>query len=318
MANQYDDGDTGGSGFWDALPMLGLGLLGGGIDAAGWGIGEILNNVLGLSPDFSSGQSSSQQATEHATNFAIDTVVNRGEELTGAGMYNAMGGTGKGEVQAAAELALGNLTPGATAISDAGRMRRAATDMMGTATRQGVSAMRAAGREAGNLRQDITNALALQNANPAAIAASAGKINQATGGTLADTFSRAMSTKQQALGQASSTYGAASQLMDQARNSRFQTDVVPYMAQVNQGVTGLAGALAPALGTSAGESAQRSEEQFRTNPLSGLASVMGQATGGLMQNWALGLLPDEYEQFATENLQKRWGRRNAYSNPGGN
>ena len=243
--------------------------------ALGGGLGALGDNLL--SPDYSN-----SMGNQSMTN-AVNDVIGQAPGLMNASMYNAAGQVGGDAVRSGFGNALSSLQNSAAAISDANAMRDMATRQLSALGSQASLSRQMAENQVGNMRRDTMNQLRASGASPAAMAAVAGKLGAGAQGSATGLLGAYGQAMNQATAQAGSLRSQASNLLGQDLASRNAIFVDPYKAQMNQGITSLAGQL----GTQAANNAY-SEQQNFNNPLAGLAGGLGMGGAGLMGNWLAG------------------------------
>ena len=246
--------------------------LGGGLLSS---LGDKAGEWLGLTPDIS--KSSSAQAIDWGLNKALDY----GQRLTGESMYNAMGDTGKSAVMSNVKNALNSLTNSARAQNNANAMERNASDVMQGANRYGNLAMDQTNQRTGGMVNAAMGTAKASGAGPAATAAMLGSLGKGISAGNADLATQLMGAYNQSLGQSEQMRGGAQNVLQSDLGQRFQQNVQPYMANLNQGVSSLANNIT-------NEANQSAMDQARTNPLAGIAGGMGMlGSGGLSQLMSL-------------------------------
>jgi hypothetical protein len=251
--------------------------IGGLLMGGGGGLLSALGDKVNL---FGGGTSGSLKMQQDASKFGLDQALQQGAGLTQAGMYNAAGDVGQ-MTGINFNKALQNLGPSANAIATSNKLNAMGDSALSSAGQNASLAMQQGAMQSGNTRRDIVNNLIASGANPAAIGNIAQKIGEGSNQGALTGLTEANKAYNQANVTAGSMTNQANQALEASRMANFETNVKPYMAQVNQGITALAGNLA-----GQGMQASQMAQQFGTanNALAGLSQGFGQLGGGLLTN----------------------------------
>lgn len=243
--------------------------------AATGGIGSVaLDTVGGLAEGlfpkiFGLGGSESGSITQ-----GLQDTAKLAPSLTEASMYNAAGYTG-GDVKNTFARQLDSLGNSGAARLSAANMRGLGDQALSGVNTQFENSRQQAGQVQGNIRRDAMNVLRSGGASPASISASLSSLADANRQTTSALYGQAAQNYGNALNFAGNQQAGAANLLGQDLASRNQIYVKPYEAQINQGISGLAGQVA---GMS--QAAAKSQDALVTKPWAGLAHGLGQLGGG--------------------------------------
>mgnify|MGYP001596771643 CR=1 FL=1 len=244
---------------------------GGGMDWLGLAGSLIAPGIGGLIGNLGQSLLQTGGAAGQSAASAADALAKNAPWRTKQNMFNAAGQSGP-QVEQGFKTALDSLQNSAGAINAASDANQAADTLassVGTNTNIARTQQNNATRA---MRNELSGALRGAGANPAAMVAGFGKLGEASSqGSLA-LLGQAGQQAQAAAAQGGAMRLQAQNTLDQNLANRNQIYVDPYKAQVNN------------TGAEAGVAAQAAGDTQVYSPFQGVASILGKAGSGLLEN----------------------------------
>lgn len=270
--------------------------------AATGGLGSVaLDTIGGLAEGLFPKMFGAGGSQSEAISQSLRDTANLAPSLTESSMYNAAGYTG-GDVRNTFGRQLDSLGNSGQARLAAANLRGLGTQALSNVGTQFENSRQAAQQVQGDMRRDAMSALRSGGASPAAIGATLSGLSDANRQTSSALYGQAAQQYGNALNTAASAQAQASNILGSDLASRNQIYVKPFEAQINQGITALAGDIA---GQQA--SAAASQDALVTAPWAGLATGLGQLGAGYRAQYfdANDQSPMDRIQSAEERARRR-------------
>lgn len=244
---------------------LGSGLLDFGGEAGGDAIYNLLMKGLGLSPE---------TLGQKAGDASIAAAEGAMAKLMPLAMYNRAGMYGPRASESAAQALGGGFRAGTgEGRSLFSRMQSIAESMPSNVARQADLTRTMAQREFGNLRNMIGGTV-----GPASLRSQQlSNLGRQIASTATNVTGATMGNLTNALASSADIYNKANALRMGDIEQRFQTEVEPYLTKLNEGA--VSAGIGPAASAAGSTYQSTSFLKPKTNPLEGLASILGMEAG---------------------------------------